>query len=196
MWIVLQVNSNRPEQWITENELRFQAYTAMAFGAENIIWACYTAGWWYNQVLDGAGEKTEQYDKLKTVNGEIRTLAEVYMNYRRVSTHFVGVHEHLNEPSFDRLDTGVFRNVRAEHGEALVIGQMVSRSDDGSHALFIAAADDPYDRAPKTYRILFEADGKTVTALGGSGRIPVTDEGNGTLSVTVSSNDGVLLTAR
>lgn len=119
MWIVLQVNANRPEQWITENELRFQAYTAMAFGAENIIWACYTAGWWHNQVLDEAGRKTEQYGKLKTVNGEIRTIAEEYMNYRRVSTHFVGVHEFLNEPSADRLDTGVFRNVRAEHGEHL-----------------------------------------------------------------------------
>ena len=31
----------------------------MAFGAENIIWACYTAGWWQaNQVLDSQGNKT------------------------------------------------------------------------------------------------------------------------------------------
>ena len=36
MWIVLQVNSNKPAVWITENQLRFQAYTAMAFGTESI----------------------------------------------------------------------------------------------------------------------------------------------------------------
>ncbi|MBQ7915173.1 MAG: hypothetical protein IJ315_00110, partial [Firmicutes bacterium] len=71
MWIVLQVNSKHKEEWISENNLRFQAYTAMAFGAENIIWACYTAGWWHNQVLDEKGEKTQQYEKLKKVNGEI-----------------------------------------------------------------------------------------------------------------------------
>ena len=74
MWIVLQVNSNNKDKWISENELRFQAYTAMAFGAENIIWGCYTAGWWYNNVLDDKGNKTQQYDKLKRVNAEIHRL--------------------------------------------------------------------------------------------------------------------------
>ena len=90
MWIVLQVNSSRPEEWTSENRLRFQAFSAMAFGAENIIWACYTAGWWHNQVLDSQGNKTEQYEKMKTVNAEIKTLGVPYMKYRRVSTHLVG----------------------------------------------------------------------------------------------------------
>ena len=79
MWIVIQVNSNDKSKWISENELRFQAYTAMAFGVQNIIWGCYTAGWWYNQVLDDKGNKTQQYDKLKTVNAEIHHLSIPYM---------------------------------------------------------------------------------------------------------------------
>ena len=40
----------------------------MAFGAENIIWACYTAGWWSNQVVDENGEKTQQYAKMQKIN--------------------------------------------------------------------------------------------------------------------------------
>ena len=94
MWIVLQVNSLDPNVWMSENNLRFQAYTSMAFGAENIIWGCYTAGWWHNEVLDTNGNKTQQYDKLKKINGEIRTIAGEYMKYRRVSTHFVGFAGH------------------------------------------------------------------------------------------------------
>lgn len=200
MWIVLQVNSNRAAEWITENGLRFQAYTAMAFGAENITWACYTAGWWHNQVLDENGEKTEQYDKLKTVNTEIHTIAEEYMKYRRVSTHFVGFDgtEWLNgvdQAAIPSLDTGVFMDVHAQGGEELVIGQMVSRTNDGSYALMIAAADDPYDRNPKTIRVVFRCNERKVTAIGGCGKIPVEKTADG-YAVEIQSNAGVLITAR
>ena len=199
MWIVLQVNSHLPEKWMSENNLRFQAYTSMAFGAENIIWACYTAGWWHNQVLDKNGEKTEQYEKLKKVNAEIKTIAEEYMKFRRVSSHFVGFAgtewlEAVEQEPIDALSTGVFQNVRAEGGEPIVVGQMVSRTGDGRYALMICAADDPYEKAPKSYRILLETD-RTVKAIGGSGEIGVDTLADGTKAVTVRSNAGVLLIA-
>lgn len=198
MWIVLQVNSNREGEWITENGLRFQAYTAMAFGAENITWACYTAGWWYNQVLDDKGEKTEQYDKLKTVNAEIRTIGEEFMKYRRVSTHFVGFDgtDWLNgveQNSVSALNTGVFMDVTAD--DPVVIGQMVSRLNDGSYALMIASAGDPYDKTPGIVNITFRCDGRTVTALGGSGKLPVTFA-DGLYTVQIPKNGGVLITAK
>ena len=199
MWIVLQVNSSREEEWISEDGLRFQAYTAMAFGAQNITWACYTAGWWHNQVLDDKGEKTEQYEKLKKVNAEIKTIAEEYMKFRRVSSHFVGFAgtewlEKVEQEPIETLSTGVFQNVRAEGGEPIVVGQMVSRAGDGRYALMICAADDPYEKAPKSYRILFEAD-RTVKAIGGSGEIGIETLENGTKAVTVRSNAGVLIIA-
>ena len=197
MWIVLQVNSNRPEKCITENGLRFQAYTAMAFGAENITWACYTAGWWHNQVLDEKGEKTEQYDKLKTVNGEIRTIAEEYMKYRRVSTHFVGFEGTdwlcgVDQASVPALNTGVFMDVTAD--DPVVVGQMVSRSNDGSHALMIASAGDPYDKNPGTVKITFRCCGRKITAIGGSGKLPV-EKSDAGYTVTIPKNGGVLITA-
>lgn len=200
MWIVLQVNSNDPEYWISEDNLRFQAYSAMAFGAENIIWACYTAGWWNNQVLDENGEKTEQYEKLKLVNSELRALGETYMKYRRVSTHFVGFSEtdylsEVKQEPIDSLDTGIFMDVHAENGESLVIGQMVSRNADGSYALMICAADDPYGKAKKEYRILFRTDNRSVKALCGNIELPIYKHADGSCSIKVSSCMGVLLTA-
>lgn len=201
MWIVLQVNSNKPAEWMSENNLRFQAYTSMAFGAENIIWACYTAGWWHNQVVDENGEKTEQYEKLKRINAEIRTMADTYMKYRRVSTHFVGMKGHpdmasVEQEAIDSLSTGVFFDVKADNGAALVVGEMVSRTADGSTALMICAADDPHDAHPMTYHITFRADGRNIRALGGNGYKPVIDLGGGMYAVAVQSNEGVLITAR
>ena len=196
MWIVLQVNSNRAAEWITENGLRFQAYTAMAFGAENITWACYTAGWWHNQVLDEKGEKTEQYDKLKTVNGEIRTIGEEYMKYRRVSTHFVGFEgtdwlSGVGQESRPALSTGVFVAVTAD--DPIVVGEMVSRTGD-SRALMIASAGDPYDKAPGDVTVTFRCCGRKITAIGGNGKLPV-EQCDGRYKVTIPKNGGVLITA-
>ena len=200
MWIVLQVNSHRPEEWMSENNLRFQAYTSMAFGAENIIWACYTAGWWHNQVLDDQGNQTEQYGKLKRVNAQIRTIADEYMKYRRVSTHFVGYQGHpdmncVQQESIASLSTGVFFDVKSDNGAPVLVGEMVSRTGDGSAALMICAADDPYEKEPKEYQITFRAPNRCVRALGGEGYRTVTDLG-GVYAVTVRSNEGVLITAR
>ena len=200
MWIVLQVNSHRPEEWMSENNLRFQAYTSMAFGAENIIWACYTAGWWHNQVLDDQGNQTEQYGKLKRVNAQIRTIADEYMKYRRVSTHFVGFQGHpdmncVQQKSIESLSTGVFFDVKSDNGAPILVGQMVSRTNDGSAALMICAADDPYEKEPKEYQVTFRAPDRCIRALGGEGYQTVTDLG-GVYAVTVRSNEGVLITAR
>ena len=182
MWIVLQVNSKHKEEWISENNLRFQTYTAMAFGAENIIWACYTAGWWHNQVLDEKGEKTQQYEKLKKVNGEIKKIATEYMKYRPVATYFV---------SSEAAAIGDFEKIHAEGGESLVIGQMISRQEDGSCALMVCGADDPYDTSPKSYRILFRTD-RRVRVISGNGQVPVEILPDHTRAIRIQSNQGVL----
>ena len=53
-----QVNSQNLAEIVTVNQMRFQAFSAMSFGAEDITWGCYTAGWWHHNVLDEKGEKT------------------------------------------------------------------------------------------------------------------------------------------
>lgn len=89
-WFIPQVNTRDPAVDMTENKLRYQAFAAMAFGAEQLTWACWSPGWWEVNVLDKDGAKTKQYGRLKTVNAEIRRLAEPYMLFRRVDTYFTG----------------------------------------------------------------------------------------------------------
>ena len=203
MWIVLQVNSNKPAVWITENQLRFQAYTAMAFGTESIIWACWTAGWWHNQVLDDKGEKTEQYAKMKLVNHELKALGETYMKYRRTATHFVGFekdHPDLRALAYqpiDALSTGIFFDVKGD--APIVVGQMVGKNAEDGYALMIAAADDPQDENNKSYEVTFRANPqltRTFTAYRGGESSTLLPDADGVYHIPMTSCGGVLVTAK
>lgn len=203
MWIVLQVNSSDPKKWISENQLRFQAYSAMAFGVENITWACYTAGWWSNQVLDSTGEKTQQYDKLKTVNAEIHALADEYMKYFIPRTHFVGFDKNsedlskLNQKPVKSITTDVFEDLKEEYSLPLIVGEMMPKDEkDGSRALFICAADNPQDEFRDLLDINFTVRGdKKVTVLRPSGEEQLVPT-DGAYHFEMYSNEGVIVIAR
>lgn len=119
---VLQVNSHREDVFLSEDEIRLQAWCALAFGTRAISWACYGTGWWYNNVLDKSGEKTEQYEKLKAVNREIRDFATEYDKHRHIGTRLL--------KRGDRLATPL--GVLSASGDVL-LGEF--ESEDGSPAL-------------------------------------------------------------
>ena len=199
LWIVLQVNSWDKDKWISLNQLRFQANSSLAFGAENIIWACYSRAWWHNQVLTDEGEKTQQYDKLKQVNAEIHALADEYMRYRNVSTHFLGFLQNSetlvklqDTPIMESFSTDVFADLKSDQAYGIIVGQMESRTDDGSSALFICAADDPMDEHPTQFPVTFRCDGFHVTAIGA----PLEQKPDGSYTLTMTSCGGALVVAR
>jgi len=197
LWIVLQVNSHRPDAWISEQQLRYQAFSAMAFGVETILWACYTAGWFYHNVLDEKGEKTQQYDRLQAVNTALHTLGKPYMNYRTVATYCAGFDEECNLPTGDSFTNACFCSVKEESGKPLLIGDMVSREKDhASRALFLCAAADPLGCRAEVSRLVFAAaDGWRVSAFGGNGPVSLTPSENGSYHVTIPDGDGILLVA-
>lgn len=197
LWIIPQVNTMWEDLIMSENHLRFQAFVSMAFGAENITWACYTKGWWLYNVLDEDGNKTEQYDKLKKVNAEIKILADKYMEYKRVNTHFVGFDvsdeeiKNINIIPKKVLNTGVFFDVCAE--EKIVAGQMVSRKGENKFALFIVGADDSYDRNNKEYELHFTVENRKVTVTGARNELQYL--GDNKYSIKIRSNEGILIEA-
>lgn len=201
LWVVLQVNAEKPEVQLSENYLRYQANAALAWGAETIMWACYCAGWWTNNVLDTEGNKTPQYAKLQKVNAELHRLGEDYMRYRRVATHCVGFEgtcwlENSKLTSIDAFANDVFGGVRELDGHPLLIGEMVSRQGDGSKAMMICAADDPFDRGGRINRVVFEVPkGKTVRVYGGNGQIILQRQADGSFAFDLPSCHGALITA-
>lgn len=207
MWFVGQVNSIRPELWISENMLRFQAFASMAFGARNIAWACYSPAWWTNSVLTASGEKSRQYERLKTVNREIKTIAPEYMRWRNTETHFVGFSK--DDPALRTMPTvvpartlskGPFREFRATDGGRIVVGEMTPLKDAaaarGESALFVFAADDPYDTAPRPREVRFSlAEGMKPCVVGVNGVQNVYRTKDGVWSFPIASSCGALVVA-
>lgn len=185
LWIVLQVNSYDPQVWISENQLRFQAFSALAYGAANILWACYSPGWWHNHVLDKSGEKTQQYEKLRAVNRELHTLGAALRAYTPTATAYL----HRGD-----WKGHVFREPEADSDTPVLASSLTAR--DGAEALFLLAADDPYDRCPGTTRITFRCPGYLPTALGGNGPHPIQPLGDDRYAIRLPSNAAVLLTAQ
>jgi len=201
MWTVLQVNSQDPLRWTSADQLRHQAYLAMAFGAEVILWACYSGGWWHNPVLDKTGVKTEQYEKLKAVNAEIHRIGEEYMRYRWQASRVCADSPAEAERVFGtaecaaRQEAGVFCGVHAEDGRPLLMGHMLSRTGDGGEALMICAAREMFREAGEPCRIRFSAPGRAVRVLGGQGELPVSRGEDGSFSVMTDAYSGVLIAA-
>lgn len=200
LFTVLQVNSHQADVYLNENQLRYQSYSALAFGAKAVIWACYTAGWWYHQVLDAQGEKTPQYEKLRRVNGELRALGDAIMRYRRTDTHFVGAFTPdellgVGKAAVPALDTACFSGVHAENGERLLAGEMEALSRDGSEALLLCAADAPSGSAPHAFKVLFSSSCTDIQALGDGHPLPVERLADGLYAVSIISCHAILLQA-
>lgn len=206
-WVILQVNSHKPAKGpkrgpMTENMLRYQSNVSLAFGAEVVVWACWTKGWWLDNVVDTNGLKTAQYDRLKTVNAELKRVGPWFMKFRRLYTDLV---DFDNGPDGLRgvgqaavpFSNGVaFRGVKATDGSPIAVGQMVARDGSNARAVYIVACDDPHDRSEKTHSVSFRADGWSVRALDGDGAVEVVQNEDGTMCVPLKSNHGVLLIAQ
>lgn len=201
-WYVPQVNSNDPNVFTSAERLRFQAYAALCYGASLINWACYTGGWWHNNVLDIEGNKTEQYEKLKTVNAELRRFGERYMRYTRTSTHLVGFE---NEPTFaahpalkseTAVDTGFVRDLHASDGARLVVGEMTGKGDNAKKALVVLNATDYLDNAPCKTTITFRADGRDVSLYSADGHTALSRLDDGSYAFTLANCRAVLITVQ
>lgn len=195
---IAQVNSQNPAEIVTVNQMRFQAFSAMSFGAEDITWGCYTGGWWNHNVLDVNGEKTEQYDKLKLVNSEIRILAEHYMKFRNTNTSLIGFSKEIADKSGLQNDevfsNGYFTYLSAKDGRPLIIGEMVKRDGKDEKALFITVADDYMDTNPTETTLTFKSP-RSIVAFGKDGKTEVSFDGE-IYSMSIKSNEGYLIIAK
>lgn len=184
LWTVLQVNSHDSEKWIRLNQLRFQGYAALCYGAEVIQWACYTAGWWHHQVLDEHGEKTQQYAKLQTVNAELKRIGEVRMRFDCLDTQLI---------EKTPWSAGVFESVHTVENRTLLAGYMTERVGDGQ-ALMLCAADDPIGENGTGLHVRFRCM-RPVRVLDADGERLLAPQTDGSYELFLPSCSGALVMA-
>ena len=203
LWYDPQVNSRKgATRFLSRNNLRFQAGVAMAFGAETLVWECWCPGWWTNNVYTADGEKTEQYDKIREVNLELRGIAPTYMRFRNVATHFVGEWPRKGDLAqyginpVAHYDNGFFRRVGAADGSPVLLGEMVSRNEgDSSRALWVFAASNPVDTECAPRKICFESAAESIRIVRPSGSVRCSRNSDGAYSFVLDDNAYALIVA-
>ncbi len=173
LFYIGQVNSLDPEHYVTEDELAFQAFSAMAHGAGAVSWACYSKGWWNHNVLDADGNKTEQYEKMKKINHKMIALSKEYIKYSWADTVKATEAAH-----------GAFESVNVSK-EAL-IGKFVNGEKE---AIFVS----PYEYdSTSEYTLKIKANGK-VTLYTADNTTELASD-NGEYTVTLNGADPCFIT--
>ena len=150
-WIVVQANSNNPDEYTSIEKLRFQAYSALAFGYTVINWACWNPGWFYNNICDSAGNKTEQYDKVQQVNAEINQLSPVFMKYKNLDANIIGCSKESTVEFLANDDNVIDQNVFTDIHMAekayntMLCGYFEKRIGEGYAMMFVNITDETCD---------------------------------------------------
>ena len=188
-WYVPGISTTWKDRRVSVNQLRYQAFSSMAYGSVSIAWACWCAGWWNFNIYDKAGKRDDiQFEAVKTVNHEIRKLADVYMRYRNVGTKLLSMNMGDPKEYYD----GWFCGLKPEDGTSFAVGTMVPRDErSAARAALVFAAGDIDDVKKQTHKFTFSATGK-VRAYGPRGNVSVVADG-GQLTFSLKDSDAVLL---
>lgn len=117
----------------SEGDLRWQVYTALAYGARGLMYFTYitplgTQWNFHDAILDENGKRTPKYDQARQINSEIKHLAPTLMKLKSVAVYHTGSLPSATKPlPADGLIS------RIEGGE-FVVGQF-NGPDDSRYAM-------------------------------------------------------------
>ena len=202
LWVILQLSTHVEgvinNRKMSVETVRWQAMTALAFGARAIGWFSWL---WHNSwvlnAYDASWRKTPAYDMAKQVNVELHRIGEHYEKYRTTHTELVGTTgeywKKVRQQAVKEAGDSCFSCIHAEDGAALAVGHMLAVDGSGRPAVFIAACDDPEGLKLVDHRIVFRTLSGSVRAWGGSGEVPVMKLADGSFVVPLRTSDGLLI---
>lgn len=134
---------------VNEADIRWQAYTNLAFGAQALQYFCYWTpmgdglAQFGNAMIDQKGNKTPTYDAVKNVNTEILAFDHIFLNFSNVGVMRFANGEMPNvmymEDSLQSFEP--IKSVTSE--QPVIIGCFEDK--DGNKALMIVNYTDPSD---------------------------------------------------
>ena len=164
-WIITQVGSTDTSKQMNAEQVSWQMYTALAYGAKSIIHACYTPCWWVDgtSLVNADGTYTELWSSVSALNADVKALSDVYMQYDSLGVFGMGT----TKDSFiaTQIRNQNRRNSAKGYGEArgfsditasrgLLVGSFEKHEGDG-YAMMLVDSSDPYKGDNGTNTITF-----------------------------------------
>ena len=205
-WLILQDGSTSTSKQMNKQQVSWQMYTALAYGAKTLIHACYTPCWWVDgtSLVNKDGTYTELWSSVSALNADIKALSDVYMQYDSLGVFGMGtpkdsfVATQIRSQSRRNEATGYsgargFSDIAASRG--LLVGSFENKAGDG-YAMMLVDSSDPYQGDNGNNTVTFRtavSSGVQVTAyVGGTSQVltPV----DGVYTVELTNGQGCFVT--
>lgn len=161
MWVIIQTGAWKPKAILDEYQIRWQAYMCLAYGANIVIHASYSPGWWdkTTSCVNKAGEKNVTYRYVQNIDAELHALSDVFMQYASLGVYPCGNVAGAGAKMIKQLDAQKRRNEmrvcsRAERrllagisADGAAVAGCFRRRDGKGYAVMLVNAQDPWDGA-------------------------------------------------
>lgn len=212
MWIIIQTGANSTAEQLTPQQLEWQMYACMAYGANGIIHACYAANWFNHDTncVDDSGNITETYVMAKAANEEIHRVGEVFMDYDYKGTYATGYKLATDNSIAGQLSSqnaraikrdgkiAEFDGIAVDSNGGCLIGTYESFGNASNKALMLVNCRNPYSAGKKEQEAvavtLTLTAGKTVTAYENGYPTTYTADNSGNIVISIPAGEGVFVT--
>jgi len=158
MWVIIQTGAWNPDQMLSEFQIDWQVYMAMAFGARAIMGACYSKGWWDESTscVNSKGEKNATYEYIKNIFSILHSsVGTEFLKYKYIGTTAcgdIGSAEKRIKPQLEKLIIKPslkemhrdFPDIEINSDKAVITGYF--KNEDGWAAM-IVNTHNPFDSA-------------------------------------------------
>lgn len=197
---IQSVSFHESKRTPTEEELRWQAWCALAFGAEDIEYFTYRtpdlSGEQYLDALIGRdNEKTDGWYGAQRVNAELEAMGEAFLSYKSLGAYTVNA-ENVPYMQFENQyrTFDAVSKVTVSDDRPVLIGAFAAKDGGGGRAFVCVNGEDPgRNAAPMTVSVRLTKAETAVLRQSGKPTALKTDA-DGTISFTLAPGEGVLVT--
>lgn len=196
---IVQSAANNYMGTVNEDMIRYNTNAALAFGSTNLVYFTYWMFPWKTQelftqgIMDDFGNKI-LYDEVKKINGELKKLAKVVLNYKYEKSHtaWVGNFGPVLAGRLEESEISEFADVTAfEVSSAALINQMYDAGKD-IHGYYIINLNDPGQKNRELVTVTFKPEFKYAAVYNKGERTLVKLEKN-KLNITLEEGDSAFV---
>ena len=194
----------------TEEQLRLQLYSALAFGADSLSWWAYTtANGIYDAAIDKDGNTTGVYTSIQNVNNELASFGSLYQDYTwkgvimsSPSKGFFGYGADAQYNAYQKVkdesvfqkyllsasDTQSFSSISGSGSNYIV---SVMEDEDGAEGFVVVNYSAIKDN--KTLKLTFKANEQGNYAIYKSGAMETVEIGTSGYTLTLAPGEGAFI---
>lgn len=184
-----------------EEEMRWQAYCALSFGAQNIEYFTYctpysTTETFKDGLVDANGEKTERWVEAQSVNAALSFMSDAYMQYDNLGAFTVNEDPGQKFMHFSNQyeDFDAIADVRVSNDKPVLIGAFASDTAEHSRAFTCVNLIDPGLVTEPIEVTVALTEASTATMYYKDTAVTLTPDENNCITFTLSYGDGAFIT--